>query len=134
MLNPFPSLLTYATLAPFILRLVLAFIVLDLGFLKLGKEKSRWITSLQALHLKPADLWLKLLAGIDIVGGLMLLVGWETQIAALVFVILFGIEFYIEWKDGSILRRDLTFYFLVLAIALSLLLTGAGAYAFDIPL
>jgi uncharacterized membrane protein YphA (DoxX/SURF4 family) len=134
MLNPFPSLLTYSTLAPFILRLVLAFIVLDLGFLKLGKEKSRWIASLQALHLKPADLWLKAMALIDIVGGIMLLVGWYTQIAALAFVIIFGIEFYVEYKDGSILRRDLTFYLLVLAIAVSLLLSGAGAFAFDIPL
>lgn len=134
MLNPFPSLLAYSTLTPFILRLVLAFIVLDLGFLKFGKEKSRWLASLEALHLKPADIWLKILALIDVVGGIMLLVGWYTQIAALAFVLLFGIEFYIEWKDGSILRRDLTFYFLVLAIAISLLLTGAGAYAFDIPL
>jgi uncharacterized membrane protein YphA (DoxX/SURF4 family) len=134
MLNPFPSLLTYSTLAPFILRLVLAFIVLDLGFLKFGKEKFRWIASFEALHLKPADLWVKAIALIDIVGGLMLLVGLYTQIAALAFVIIFGIELYIEWKDGSILRRDLTFYFLVLAIAISLLLTGAGAFAFDIPL
>jgi uncharacterized membrane protein YphA (DoxX/SURF4 family) len=76
----------------------------------------------------------KVLALIDIVGGIMLLVGWYTQIAALAFVILFGIELYIEYKDKSILRRDLTFYLLVLAIAISLLLTGAGAYAFDIPL
>lgn len=134
MLNPFPSLLTYSTLAPFILRLVLAFIVIDLGLLKFGKEKSRWIASFEALHLKPADLWVKAIACINIVGGIMLLVGWYTQIAALAFVILFGIEFYIEYKDGSILRRDLTFYLLVLAIAVSLLLSGAGAYAFDIPL
>ncbi len=134
MLNPFPSLLTYSTLAPFILRLVLAFIVLDLGFLKFGKEKLRWLASFEALHLKPVDIWLKVLALVDVVGGIMLLVGWYTQIAALAFVILFGAEFYVEWKEGPILRRDLTFYFLVLAISISLLLSGAGAYAFDIPL
>ena len=43
-------------------------------------------------------------------------------------------QFYIEYKDATILKRDLTFYTLVLAIAISLLLTGAGAFAFDIPL
>jgi uncharacterized membrane protein YphA (DoxX/SURF4 family) len=134
MLNPFPSLLTYATLAPFILRLVLAFICLDLGLLKFGKEKARWIASFEALHLKPADFWVKVIGLINIVGAVMLFVGLYTQIAALAFVILFGLEFYIEYKDGSILRRDLTFYLLVLAIAVSLLLSGAGAYAFDIPL
>jgi len=134
MLNPFPSLLMYQDYAPFLLRLVLALIVIDLGFLKFGKERLRWQASLEALHLKPVDIWLKALALIDVVGGIMLLVGWYTQIAALAFVILFGIEFYIEWKDGEIIRRDLTFYFLVLAISISLLITGAGHYAFDIPL
>ena len=134
MLNTFPSLLTYSLMGPFLLRVVLGIILLDLGKLKLRDEKSRWIASFEALHLKPAKELVTLAGIIDIIGGLMLIAGFYTQIAALAFVILFGVEIYVEFKNSAILKRDMTFYILVLVIAFSLLLTGAGAFAFDIPL
>jgi putative oxidoreductase len=134
MLNPFPELLSFSPLAPFILRLVLGLIFLDLGILKFRSERPRWIKSFQALHLNPAELFLIIFGLIEVVGGVLLLIGAWTQIAALVFVILVGLEFYVEYKDASVLKRDFVFYFLVLAIAVSLLITGAGAYSFDIPL
>lgn len=134
MLNTFPDLLTYSQLAPFILRVVLGLIFIDLGLLKFKAEKSRWIASFQALHLKPADILVSIFGTVQLVGGLMLIVGLYTQIAALAFVILSGMELYIEYKDATILKRDIVFYILVLSIAVSLLITGAGAFAFDIPL
>jgi uncharacterized membrane protein YphA (DoxX/SURF4 family) len=134
MLNTFPELLSYSLMGPFILRVVLGIILIDLGLLKLKSEKSRWISSFEALHLKPAKEIVTAVGIVDIVGGLMLVIGLYTQIAALVFVIFFGIEIFIEWKDSRILKRDTTFYVLVMAIAFSLLITGAGKFAFDIPL
>jgi uncharacterized membrane protein YphA (DoxX/SURF4 family) len=134
MLNPFPELLSFSPLAPFILRLVLGLIFLDLGMLKFKSERPRWIKSLQALHLNPAELFLIIFGLIEVVGGILLLVGAWVQISALAFVILVGLEFYIEYKDESVLKRDFVFYLLVLTIAVSLLLSGAGAFAFDIPL
>ncbi len=134
MLNPLPELLAFSTLAPFILRLVLGLVFLDLGFLKFKKERANWIESFKALHLNPAVLLVGLFGVIEVVGGVLLLAGAWTQVAALIFVILVGLEFYVEYKEESVLKRDFTFYLLVLSIALSLLLTGAGAYAFDIPL
>lgn len=119
MLNPFPELLTYSTLAPFILRVVLGLIFLDLGALKFKNRKMGWMSVLGAL---------------EIIGAVMLFLGFYTQIAALGFAILTGIELYIEWKDSQMLKGDLVFYLLLFAISLSLLLTGAGAYARDIPL
>lgn len=134
MLNTFPSLLSYGLLAPLILRLVLGLICVDLGILKFKKERARWIATFEAYKLKPSKQLVRLLGLLEIAGGVLLIIGLYTQIAALVFVILFAAEFYIEYTEGGILKRDITFYLLVLAIALSLLLTGAGAYAFDIPL
>lgn len=134
MLNPFPELLVYSMLAPFILRVVLGFVFLDLGLLKLKKENSRWVASLEALHLHPAKTLVMLVGLVEVVGAIMLFFGFYTQIAALTFVILTGIEFYIEWKDASVLKRNIVFYLLLFAISLSLLLSGAGAYAKDIPL
>lgn len=121
-------------MGPFLLRVVLGIILLDLGKLKLRDEKARWTASFEALHLKPAKELVAIAGIVDIVGGLMLILGFYTQIAALIFVILFGIEIYVEFKNSQILKRDMTFYVLVVVIAFSLLLTGAGAFAFDIPL
>ena len=134
MLNPFPELLAYSLLAPFILRLALGLIFLDLGVLKLRGERGRWIASFEALYLRPADFFVTLYALIQIVGGLLLIVGLWTQVAALAFVIFSGIELYVEWRAKEIFKRDLFFHLLIFVISLSLLITGAGAYAFDIPL
>jgi len=134
MLNPFPELLSFSPLAPFILRLVLGLIFLDLGILKFRSERSRWVKSFEALHLNPAELLVIIFGLIEVAGGVLLLIGSWTQIAALVFVVLVGLEFFVEYKDESVLKRDFVFYLLVLTIAISILLSGAGAFAFDIPL
>lgn len=134
MLNPFPEFLALSFFAPFILRVILGLVFVDLGFLKFRGEKESWLASFEALGIRPADFLLPIYATLQIVGGLLLIVGLWTQVAALVFVIFTGIELYVEWREGSILKRDIVFYILIFAISISLLLTGAGAYAIDIPL
>jgi putative oxidoreductase len=134
MLSVFPSFLTYSLLAPFILRLVLGLIFIDLGVLKFKSERARWLASFETLGIKPADLFLPVYAVIQIVGGIMLIIGLWTQVAALVFVISSAIELYIEWEASVMLKRTIVFYLLIFAISLSLLLTGAGAFAIDLPL
>ena len=134
MLNPFPDLLNLTLFGPMILRILLGLIFIDLGLLKFRGEKESWLASFEALGLRPASLFLPLYALLQIIGGLLLLAGLWTQIAALAFVIFTLIELYIEWQAREILRRDFVFYLLVFTISLSLLLTGAGAYAIDIPL
>ena len=134
MLNPFPDLLVYSMLAPFILRVVVGFIFLDLGLLKFREEKKRWLASFETLGLRPADFFVPLYGFLQITGGVMFLLGFWTQIAALGFVIFTGIELYIEWSAREVLKRDMVFYLLLFVISRSLLLTGAGAYALDIPL
>ena len=134
MLNPFPELLTYSLLAPLILRILVGLIFIDLGFLKFRGEKERWLASFETLGLRPVDLFLPIYAILQIVGGFLLLIGLWTQVAALAFVIFTGIELYVEWRVQEILKRDMVFYILIFVISLSLLLTGAGAYAIDIPL
>lgn len=124
----------YSPLAPFILRVLVGFIFIDLGLLKFRGEKESWLASFNTLGLRPADLFLTIYALLQIVGGLLLLVGLWTQVAALAFVIFTSIELYVEWQAREILKRDIVFYLLVFIISLSLLITGAGTYAIDIPL
>ena len=134
MLNVFPDLLNYALIGPFIIRVVIGLIFVDLGVLKFRSEKDRWIASFETLGLRPADFFVPVYAFLQVVGGLMLIAGLWTQVAALAFVLFTGIELYIELQAREILKRDMTFYLLVFACSLSLLLTGAGAYALDLPL
>lgn len=134
MLNPFPELLMYSLLGPFILRVLVGLIFIDLGLLKFRSEKESWLASFEMLGLRPTDLFLPLYALLQIIGGILLIAGLWTQIAALAFALFTLIELYIEWQARDILKRDMVFYLLVFVISLSLLMTGAGAYAIDIPL
>lgn len=135
MLNPFPSLLTYGLLAPFLLRITIGFILANLGYLKLTKEKESLSLLFGIAGLRKYKEFGTIAVGvIEIVGGLMLIAGFYTQIAALIFVVLVGMEMYIEHADAGLLKRNLVFYVLLFVIALSLMVTGAGFLAFDLPL
>src|SRR3989344_6325252 len=134
MLNPFPELLYLSLLGPFILRVILGLIFIDLGLLKLKGEKERWLAIFETVGLRPNTFFVPLYGLLQIAGCIMLIVGFWTQVAALGFAISSGIELYVEWRDKEILKRDFVFYLLLFVISVSLLVTGAGAYAIDIPL
>ena len=134
MLNPFPELLYYSMLAPFILRVVVGLLFLDLGILSFKTERERWLISLSNFKIPNPKIVLKILGGIQIVGGIMLILGFYTQIAALMLALITFAEAYVEYQEPALLKRNLIFYILLLAITLSLLLSGAGAFAIDLPL
>ncbi len=134
MLNPFPDLLVYSMLAPFILRVVAGLMFINLGVLAFKNEKERWLTSLSTIKIPNPKLTLKIIGGIEVIGGVMLILGFYTQIAALILGLLTFCEAYVEYKDPLILKRNFVFYIMLLAIVLSLLLSGAGAFAIDLPL
>lgn len=133
-LNTFPDLLTFSILSPFILRVVLGLIVINLGFLKLGKEQSAWQKLFELIHFQPSVYFVKLFAFLEIGGGLLLLTGSYTQLTAMVFAVLFFCEAVLEYREETLEKRNLTFYILLFTIALSLIFTGAGAFAFDLGL
>ncbi|MEK7635105.1 MAG: DoxX family protein [Patescibacteria group bacterium] len=134
MLNSFPDLLDYARLAPLILRVVAGLIFIDLGILVFKNEKERWLASLSFLKIPKPQLALKIIGCLEIAGGIMLILGFYTQIAALVLALFTFIESYMEYKEPVFLKRNFVFYFILFAITLSLLFSGAGAFAVDLPL
>jgi len=133
-LNTFPDLLTFSMFSPFILRVVLGLIVINLGFLKLGKEKNLWQRLFELINIHASRIFVKILAFVEIIGGLMLVIGSYTQLTAIIFSILFFCEAVLEYRESALERRNLTFYVLMFAISLSLVFLGAGAFAFDLPL
>jgi uncharacterized membrane protein YphA (DoxX/SURF4 family) len=134
MLNVFPELLSFSLFAPFFLRVVLGIVFVNLGFLKFKLERDSWIRFFRLTPLKPAEFWVSFFALIQVVGGLMLIAGIYTQAVALVFAAITLIEIYVENREPVLLNRNLVFYILLFVISLSLLLTGAGFFAIDLPL
>ncbi len=133
-LNTFPDLLTYGTLSPFILRVVLGFIIINLGYLKLTKEKIAWQELFETIDFHPAHFFVKVLAFIEIVGGLFYLAGAYIQLTSIIFAVLFFCEAVLDYRESELEERDLTFYIFMFTISLSLIFLGAGAFAFDLPL
>ncbi len=120
MLNIFPSFLDFALLAPFVLRVVVGVLFIKYGFYKIKLDNSTPV--------------LKTVGFVEWIGGVFLVIGLFTQASALVLLLLTLTAVYLK-KTGKIETSfHSPFYALIISILISLLLTGAGAYAFDIPL
>lgn len=121
MLSLFPSLLTYELLAPFFLRLTLGLVLLRWGWkgLKAGRGDDK-----QA----------GLLGIIDTLAGVLLVAGFLTQFAALVAIIILGAKLVGKIMTKAFFTDGVNYYFILFVIALSLLFTGPGFFAFDLPL
>lgn len=127
MLNPFPELLTFGLLSPFIIRICLGIMFVRHGYFKLFKNRDE-------LAGKTAKNVMIAVGSVEIIGGIMLLLGFLTQIAALVLAILVLSVAIYKKRGGEITKRDLSFAVFVFLILISLLFSGAGFFAFDVPL
>jgi len=134
-LNTFPELLALEHLAPFILRVTLGVIMINIGYLKWKGEFPRWKIFAEALGFtRNRAAFIKGIGVLEYVSGVALIIGLYTQLASLLLVILSGIELYAEHKESALVKRDIVFYILIFSIALSLLFSGAGAFSLDLPL
>lgn len=119
MLTLFPQLLDFGFFAPLILRLVVSLFMLYLGYKRYGKQ-YKWTSILYLLS------------------GSLVLLGVYTQLAAIIGIAMLKFDMYTNfWKNRNVAPVSVEKYFLygiAIVILLSLLLTGPGALAFDLPL
>ncbi len=120
MFSLFPSLLSWGLLAPLLIRLTLG-LVFIISTLKVFRNKSA--TSPE-----------KLVAVFEGIAALLLIVGAWTQGAALFLAIDLAIRLIGKIRAKQFLTDGVNYYFILLVLALTLLLTGAGVYAIDYPL
>ena len=136
MLNPFPELLSFSLIAPFLIRIFLGgyYLLASAHWFKklyMGKSPEREEGRAEADTLAPppkkygaknhAITWLLAL------GSLSVLAGVWTQIGALVLGFISLYFLYTKREEGW-------WYGALCIMSLSLLLTGAGFFAFDMPL
>jgi len=79
-----------------------------------------------------AAVWISVVA--DIALGALLLIGLFTQVAALLGFLAAMKLAILRRRYPMVAPHGRVAYFLLAAICLSLMLTGAGFYAFDLPL
>ena len=121
-LSLFPYLLSYQQLSPFIIRIVLGVTLAYFGYHKiLGSGKSSGSNS-------------RVYGIIEIAIALFLVIGLWTQLAAILNVVILLIKIGWKIKEKKFLTDGVNYYILLLAMAISLVFSGAGFLAIDYPL
>ena len=133
MLNLFPALLDYSNFGPLILRLVLGLVFVAHGYPKLFGGFSQTVGFFESVGIKPGKFWVFVVGAVEFFGGIALVLGFATQLAALLIAINMVVAMAkVKFKIGFV--NGYEFDLILLAAALSLTLTGAGAFAIDLPL
>jgi uncharacterized membrane protein YphA (DoxX/SURF4 family) len=132
MLNPFPDLLVFGFFAPTLIRIFVALVFLASAYMLYVRRDELSTTPFAVIGRGAWIIWVALF--INLAVGAMLFAGYYTQIAALVGALLSikGLVWGKRYGRFFVLCR--IDYLFVLVMCLSLLLTGAGALAFDLPL
>lgn len=121
MLSLFPSLFAYGLFAPLLIRLVLGIILAHWGYRVLrSHQKSSTSTTLLAI--------------VDVVAGILLIIGLFTQFATLVAAIVLAVKLVNKARSKALFTDGVNYYFILFVMAVSLLFTGPGFLAFDLPL
>lgn len=120
MLSIFPSLLTWQLFAPLLMRLTLGTVIVFEAY----RAYSKRSISLQQ----------KILSLVEVLAGILLIIGLWTQVAALFIAIDLIIRLAYKIKSKKFLNDGVNYYLILLVMAISLLVTGAGFLAFDMPL
>lgn len=120
MFSLFPSLLGLEGLAPFFLRLTLGAVFIYWGYIILKKRDQS--------GKKRAG------ASLEILIGISCILGYLTQLGSLLALIVLGSRLITKVRAKAFLTDGINYYLVLFVIALSLLFTGPGAWAFDLPL
>jgi uncharacterized membrane protein YphA (DoxX/SURF4 family) len=121
-LSLLPSLLPYGQVSPLIIRVVLGITLAYFGYEKIkGRGRSSGSNSV-------------VYGAVEIFIALFLVIGLFTQLAALLNGVILVIKLGAKARERKLLSDGINYYILLLAMAISLLFTGAGLFAFDLPL
>ena len=126
MLNTFPQLLTYGFFAPTVLRLTVAIVLFYLAY-------HQWLKRTEIAKVR-AFVFPTLSIIFNLIIGIALFLGWHTQIAALLAIIGFCVGLWLNRRYPHIVILSNATVIILMVTCASLLLTGAGALAMDVPL
>lgn len=132
MLNLFP-IQFLAPLAYTLLRLCVGFLLVRLGTMHIRNRRPATTLGIEkSLVLSPVTL---LCVGLlEIIAGVLIFLGLYTQLGALLALLLIAIQIVFSRRFPTEKTPSQMFFALLFCVALSLFITGAGAFAFDLPI
>lgn len=132
MLNPFPELLNVSFFAPTLLRIAAGGLLAYVAWQQYGKREE--LSHISYPLVGSGMLWVWLSIVWLLVSAASLVLGYYTQLGALMGIVV-ALKFF-QWSNRFPESTILSWpsRMLLFVICLSLLITGAGAIAFDIPL
>ncbi|MDE1924889.1 MAG: DoxX family membrane protein [Patescibacteria group bacterium] len=133
MLNPFPQLFVYGFFAPTLLRIAAAGVFFYLAYWHF-KTKKEVAHELTVLSHEMAVWIIGLYMLIELAVGAGLFLGFWTQVDALLGFIISIKVLLLKRSMHAMAPLSRTAYVLLAVICLSLLASGAGAFAIDLPL
>src|SRR3989344_529146 len=121
-LSIFPQLLDWQFYGPTLLRLALGAIFLVHGYQKLagGSEgRAQFAGWLESMKFRPGKFWAWFVALAEFLGGILLIIGLWTQLAALILAIQFlVILFWVKRGQNFIGGKEFDFLILLTLLAL----------------
>lgn len=134
MLSVFPHLLDFRLYGPTILRIAIGIYLLYFGYMKFVTNKEELWGFFEQMGFKPGSYYANSLAVIEIVVGVCFIVGFMTQIAAAIGIVIGIVSMVISIRHPGTKLRSPVEYSLLIAISLAVLLMGAGKGGIDLPL
>ncbi len=130
----FPELLSFSLFSPLLLRIASGVLIYHIGHATITKS-YRGLDSLVPPQYARYTLSIsRIVGGIFCVGGISIGIGLFTQGVAMLFAVLLSFFFTLGYRSPQILPLSRTSLVLIIVILLSLMLSGAGLYAVDLPL
>mgnify|MGYP001946650287 FL=1 len=137
MLNIFPDLLFLQLLSPFMLRIAVGIMLFWIGYSYLLRDRETVVAQLSSKWPKCAPYFVPFGGVFYMITGIFLIAGLYTQGAAIAGILIAIDALFVKflYKDlDKVAEYSKMFYILILIISLSLLFSGAGAFAIDLPL
>ena len=134
MLSVFPDLLAYTLLGVAIVRIAIGLFLFVSGISTLTNKKVALTKYIQEKGLPFADFWPWFMGILMLIVGGFLIIGFLTQVSTIVAIYLLIKMLFIDWGKKKIYGNTPLVYLVLIMISASLIFSGAGFLAVDLPL
>lgn len=134
MLNTFPELLSFILISPMILRAVIGVLIIIVGYKTLVSKKNEFHQMFKELGYPFAHVFTWFFGIVEVLTGGFLFIGFYTQIFALISIFVSLNLIYFEKQRPNLVPFSISTYILIGLISFTLLFSGAGFFAVDLPL
>ncbi len=131
MLSIFPELLVYQLFGITLIRITLGITLVYIGIITIDIKKTAYEIEFRTHDFPFAKFIPKSFGFMELICGAFIIVGFLTQIMAIISIYVFLNLLFLEKYVGRVFNYPNIMYFSFILISLSLLFLGPGAFAVD---